>query len=1037
MPGTDNAPKSSANQQTTPKNTQPTQNYAKTFAPYKYIMNIGKAASLPEADRRLMKYNDDTLIVYPTIENSLCKRICVVCAVKRQTQPAGVPRLENQTISTNDQTCKEELQNLLPTFISYKDGLNTFEDFSSTNADTQDGSLQVIKNNKLETLTPEQLKQITDWSKIKLIDTVTTKLIEEATKTLTPLKQKFEETQFNITFKKQQISYIDPKGTIRNVQKNDVQTLLDKAWVHQEDLTREQITDILMFVIQNKTNYDYMYEPAQLQNDEIQKEFYQFITTCFGEDFIEHSANLSIINDLTSKNIKNIIFVDEQSCSNKDALIWAFKVDENLIISNFNVANDVFTLINGSRGVASAAKRLKTEPYTLTTEKINYEETISVKNYPIERLTQEQKKILQKSKTLADRTYDDDCNTSLCKNLRIQTGQNVTFIPDYTLYFCETHDWTQDYNYKKNEITPQMIDDAYTALTKLYNELNPEQTQEEIKNKLKDTFKRDQIPCYLDYGDNVLHPWNYAKQPHIETISRQWYGRQQTLNNQSNISANQILNSFIYVVLSCNTTTDTIYTVPFDQSYTIYQTLLKTAYQTIGQNTSLLKTAQANKQINELLKQNGITSLRVIDKALELNTELIRSLTTGKTQNKTLFLFKSGNYQQQGERINTIRAIASDPTTLNLSLTGTNEYTLSDDGTTLKNDKPLTIENDPTTNKLQSEKLLTTLKQRISCAKSWEEFSQDPNDYKNITLPNGKEIEIAGLTNKTLATTDWKKVLETNASTTQSTLTDYQIAQTTTKLLKLKQDRQFKEIETTSKYYYSKKGETLEGHRINFNQTQKTFTDVWDGNGEDYTKEQLNDALMFAISAINDTDNLLLPYKTQDAKIKNAYNELFAKIFTAVEDPDNDTPKQDALIQRLTTYSQKANKPLDPKKDLLRIKKLVRTPIKYINKTESNEQTTINLKNARSELHAIFKDTEIKKLPQRPLAALCKILKDNPEKKDSENILKKYYIHELHKFGRKHPEGLEMCKTIDLILSNRWGLKRKRDTVKSFFKRGK
>lgn len=1037
MPGTDNAPKSTADQQTTPKNTQPTQNYAENFAPYKQIMNIGQAASLPETDRRLMKYDDSTLIVYPTIAGSLCKRICVVCAVENQDPPDGVPPLTHEKFLTTDKTHEQELKNLLPTYIQYKNTIKPFSNFSSISADTADGHLNVIKNKEIITLTPKQILSTKNWSQIKLIDIVTGKLIEEATKTLTTLKTpNYNKETFNTEFKKQQISYIDPAGTIRNVQKNDVQKLLETAWVKKENLTKEQLTDILMFVIQNKTNYDYMYEPEQLNDDDLKQKFYEFITACFGEDFIEQSANLSMINKLKSKDIKNIIFVDEQSCSNKDALIWTFKVNENLIISNLNATNDVFTLINGSRGVASAAKRLKTEPYTLTTEKINHEKTLSVKSYQIERLTQEQKTILQKSNTLADRTYDDDCKTPICTNVVIQTGSNTTFIPQYTLHFCETHEWTQDYNYKKNEITDQMINDACNALTNLYNELNSEHTEEEIKNKLKETFTHDQIPCYLDYGDGQLHPWTYAQQPHIETISHQWHGNRNPLNNQFTIGVDAILSSFIYVVLSCNNEPDKIYTVPFTRSNPIYQTLLKKTYQTIGQDTSLLDTAKADNQINELLKSNAISSLRVIDKALELQTNQIRGLTSGNANDKTLFLFKSGQFQKPGERINTLRALASEPTTLGLPLVGDNKYKLSDDGTTLTKDTAPTVEKVSKTDKLQSKKLLTTLTTCIDRAEPWEKFSQETSKDNDIILPNKKQIKIAGLTNETLAKTDWKKVLETNTNTTNTQIKTDQIEKTKTTLQNLKQNRNFKEIETTSKYYYSVKGDTLKDRQINFQQTKKTFTDVWDGNGESYTKKQLNDALMFAISAINDTNNLLLPSKQQDAEIRQAYNELFADIFTAVKDSTTDASANDDLLRRLQTYCQKPNQTLDPKKDLLRIKKLVRKPIKYINKTESEDQAKIDLKYARSELHAIFDDTEIK-IHYRPLAALCRILKDSPNKKTFENILKKYYIHELHKFGRKYPDTKTMCETIDLIISNRWGLKRKRDTVKSFFKRGK
>lgn len=297
----------------------------------------------------------------------------------------------------------------------------------------------------------------------------------------------------------------------------------------------------------------------------------------------------------------------------------------------------------------------------------------------------------------------------------------------------------------------------------------------------------------------------------------------------------------------------------------------------------------------------------------------------------------------------------------------------------------------------------------------------------------GEEGKLLALTARLIRDDNDNQIFDDIGRTLTTPTTHEMLEKSKHELKRMKGKADFETQMTSDRFYYDKYYTT---RQISFGDAQKIFTDVWDGNGEAYEKEQLNDALMFAISAINDTDNLILPNNTQDATIKNAYNELFAEIFTAVKDLENDASTTNALVNKLKAYGQKTNKPLDPKKDLLRIKKLIRTPIKYINKTESKDLDKIDLKNARSELHEIFDDNTIK-IQYRPLAALCKILKDNPGKKDSENILKKYYIHELHKFGRKHTEAKTMCETIDLILSNRWGLKRKRDTVKSFFKRGK
>lgn len=297
----------------------------------------------------------------------------------------------------------------------------------------------------------------------------------------------------------------------------------------------------------------------------------------------------------------------------------------------------------------------------------------------------------------------------------------------------------------------------------------------------------------------------------------------------------------------------------------------------------------------------------------------------------------------------------------------------------------------------------------------------------------GEEGKLLALTARLIRDDNDNQIFDDIGRTLTTPTTHEMLKKSKHELKRMKGKANFETQMTSDRFYYDKYYTT---RQISFEKAQKIFTDVWNGNGENYSKETLNDALMFAISAINDTNNLLLPNNTQDATIKKAYNELFAEIFTAVKDLENDAPTTDALVNKLKAYGKKTTKPLDPKKDLLRIKKLVRTPIKYINKTESKDLAKIDLKNARSELHEIFDDNTIK-IQYRPLAALCKILKDNPEKKDSENILKKYYIHELHKFGRKHTEAKTMCDTINLILSNRWGLKRKRDKVKSFFKRGK
>lgn len=303
---------------------------------------------------------------------------------------------------------------------------------------------------------------------------------------------------------------------------------------------------------------------------------------------------------------------------------------------------------------------------------------------------------------------------------------------------------------------------------------------------------------------------------------------------------------------------------------------------------------------------------------------------------------------------------------------------------------------------------------------------------------DGEEGKLLKLTDRLLQDEYNNQLYDKIKSTFIKPITSEMLTNSQSALKRMKENTNFETTIQSNRFYFDNKDNQ---HHISYTNAQKIFTDAWGGNGEDYTKAQLNDALMFAISAINDTNNLLLPNNTTDPKIKKAYNEIFAEIFTAVKDSATTTTTTNKLITKLKTYGSKNKKPLDPEKDLLRIKKLVRTPIKYINNTKSNltsgEQTAINLTTAKSEISKIFADTKINNKSHRPLAALCKILNDNHNKTDSENILKKYYIHELHKFGRKNKDAKTMCETIDLILSNRWGLKRKRDTVKRFFKRGK
>lgn len=1051
--------KDKANTSNAKVNAPSKQNYAEDFKPYERIINIGGAASLDDTQKRLLKYNESILVVYPTIAGSICNRVRVVCAIRKAKQPCGVPELSYEMINTNDEGQSKKLAQILQSFLTYKERLMTFEEFSSANTDTAGGLLPVIKNGKITGLTPEQIKSTsTDWSQITLIDIVNANLIAYATDTLQNMKDNGRRDElFNTKFKKEKINYIGPDGKSQNVNKSDVKKLLFDAWSGQKILNKKQLTDILMFVIQNKTGNDYMYEPEQLRNETLQQKYNEFITTCFGEGFVQESADQTMIDDLKSNDIKNVIFVDEKSCSDENANIWNLKVGEKLIIFDVN-AKDIYTFINTLRGVALAADKLdKDKAYTLTAEKINYEKTLEVTEHSIDYLTSEQKKILRrKTNELARYTYDNYLTYIFYNELNIQTGDNTTHIEGLTLPFCATHDWTKDYDYEKNIVTEAMIENAENALKELYNELNSTSSEKEITNKLKAKFTQDLLPLYLDYNNGTLNPFNFSQSESIQNICKAWYGNRKSQDPKNVLSYcvessflddDQIRNSFIYVLLSCNYPSDTFYTLPFYVDNPIYKKLMKAARKTIGRETSLLGKHKAGTLITETLKQNGIKHVRIIGDALDYDSDKIRGIISDKTKEKTVILFKSGGVSKVGEWINILREIASAPDTLNLPLTGQNEYTLSDDAKTLIENSTLGTHDMDVHEKNISITLLQAIQSSLKFNQTWQVFSEKPNNFYNVKLENGGELELNGKSNQELSTTNWRHVLETSKSDTKHQITIEQIKKTGDKLRGLQKSPNLQEIQTTSQYYYTKTEDDIQEHQVSFKQAETIFTNVWDGNGENCGKDELNGALMYAISAINETDNLFLPSKSNRTSddVRQAYNELYAEIFTATKEEINDenTEKDinDPLINRLKTYGNKI-KELNPPNDLLRIKKQIRTPIKYINidgsdSEGSDDSEKINLKNAKSQLHAIFEDTKIKKLKHRPLAALCKILKDNRNASTAKTIITKYYIHELHKFAKKRKDTAPMCQAIERIIFNRWGLKRKRDKVKTFFKREK
>ena len=258
--------------------------------------------------------------------------------------------------------------------------------------------------------------------------------------------------------------------------------------------------------------------------------------------------------------------------------------------------------------------------------------------------------------------------------------------------------------------------------------------------------------------------------------------------------------------------------------------------------------------------------------------------------------------------------------------------------------------------------------------------------------------------------------------------------------------------ERVNRSYYDAKLYSLKGYTSS-NSAIETFEEVWNIEGKDIKNSSINAAIMCVIAAMTGKNNLVCPYKQEiyddnDQKVRNAYEDLFEEICDPIEQTTEGKSKgtvctkiDQLLWRRLKKFGNKTRS-MDCDKDLKKLqKKAAREDIKYISdkiNLTDEEQTDIDSSNAKKIIQGIFKDSEIE-LQYRPLAALCKILKDNKNESTAKTIITQYYIHKLHKFARNN-EGIKpMCEVIENIIFNRWGCERerKRDKFKKFFKREK
>lgn len=247
----------------------------------------------------------------------------------------------------------------------------------------------------------------------------------------------------------------------------------------------------------------------------------------------------------------------------------------------------------------------------------------------------------------------------------------------------------------------------------------------------------------------------------------------------------------------------------------------------------------------------------------------------------------------------------------------------------------------------------------------------------------------------------------------------------------------------------NKKTEKLEPKTVTFKEASATFDNVWLGTA-DYTKDQLNDALMYAISVINNTTNLTYPGKISGTT-RTKYKELYDEIFTVAHeeksneslDPRHPTVGHDYITQRLNKFFKENKiKGKEPKNVHARLKrKLKGLRIPYVTTAIANAPHEINKKNAKTELNKIFK-SDTTHDEYKPISAVGVIFYGTTKYADAEEIIKKYYIPALRKFGKQNEKNDNVTSVVRKIEDGLKGelniaVARKRDRFKNLFKRGK